>query len=72
MNTKKIIGILLIIGGLALGYTGLNKIENSGASVKVLDIELDVSDKGSKQQGYIYLGLGILLVAGGVYTVNKK
>ena len=70
MNTKKIIGILLIIGGLALGYSGLNKIENSGASIKVLDIELDVSDKGSKQQGYLYLG--ILLVAGGVYTVNKK
>lgn len=72
MNTKKVIGILLIIGGIALGCVGLNKIDNSGASVKVLDIELDVSDKGSKQQGYIYLGLGILLVAGGVYTVNKK
>ena len=51
MNTKKVIGILLIIGGLALGYVGLNKIENSGASVKVLDIELDVSQiKGAKNR----------------------
>ena len=72
MDTRKIIGILLIIGSMALGYKGVNEISNNSASVEILDLELDLSNKSGKQQGYIYLGLAILLFGGGIYTLNKK
>ncbi len=55
MSINKIIGALLIIGSLALGYLGVDKIASNNAAVEVLDVELDVSNKAGKEQGYIYL-----------------
>ena len=72
MGLRKIIGILLIVGGLALGYKGVTEISDNSASIEVLDLEIDVSNNSGKQQGYIYLGLAVLLFVGGIYTLNKK
>lgn len=71
MNTNKIIGIVLIIASLFLGYTGINKISESSVSVKLLDLNIDVSDKSGKEEGYIYLGLAVILFGGGIYIVKK-
>ncbi|MBK6622685.1 MAG: hypothetical protein IPH04_15970 [Saprospirales bacterium] len=72
MNMLKLVGILLIIGGLALGYMGIQKVSKNDASVEILDLEIDVSNKSGKQQGYIYLGLAVLLFGGGIYTLTRK
>jgi hypothetical protein len=72
MDTRKVIGILLILGSLALGYIGVNKIANNNASVEILNLEIDVSNNSEKQQGYIYLGVAVILFMGGIYTLNKK
>lgn len=71
MNTNKIIGIVLIIASLFLGYTGINKISESSVSVKLLDLKLDMSDKSGKEEGYLYLGLALILFGGGIYMVKK-
>lgn len=71
MSTRKIIGIILIVGSLALGYAGIDKIGNNDASIKILDLKIDVSNETAKQQGYMYLGLALVLFAGGIYTLNK-
>lgn len=72
MSINKIIGIVLIVGSLALGYTGANKLAESDNSIEVLDLNIDISNKSGKQQGYIYLGLAVILFGGGLYTLNKK
>lgn len=72
MNTNKIIGIVLILASLFLGYTGINKISESSASIKLLDLKLDVSDKSGKEEGYIYLGLAVIIFGGGIYMVKKS
>jgi len=72
MSTRKIIGIVLIVGSLVLGYTGIDKIADNDASVKILDLKIDVSNETAKQQGYIYLGLALVLFVGGIYTLNKN
>ena len=72
MSTLKIVGILLIVASLGLGYMGIKKISRNDASVEVLDLKIDVSNKAGKQQGYIYLGLAVLLFGGGIYTLGKK
>ncbi|MGA9637604.1 hypothetical protein [Flavobacterium sp.] len=71
MNTAKIIGIVLIILSLGIGYTGINKVSNNTAEVNVLGLEIDASNESGKQQGYIYLGLAAVLFVGGIFTMNK-
>lgn len=71
MNVSKIIGAILIIISLGVGYLGYNKVAANSESVDVLGIELNVSDESGKQEGYIYLGLAAVLFAGGIYTLNK-
>jgi hypothetical protein len=72
MNINKIIGIVLIIGGLALGYTGFNKVSQNDASVKVLGLKIDASNESGKNQGYMYLGFAALMFVGGIFSLNKK
>jgi hypothetical protein len=71
MNSSKIIGAILIIISLGIGYVGFNKIADSSNSVKLLGVEIDASNESGKEQGYLYLGLAIVLFVGGIYTVNK-
>lgn len=72
METKKVIGIVLIVVSLGLGYLGVDKISNSSASVEVLNVKLGVSDKSGKEQGYLYLGLAAVLLGGGLYLLKNK
>jgi hypothetical protein len=72
MNSSKIIGAILIIISLGIGYAGFNKIADNSNSVKLLGVQIDASNESGKEQGYIYLGLAILLFVGGIYTVNKS
>ena len=72
MKTSKIIGLILILAGLGLGYLGYNKVDANSESVDVLGVELNVSDESGKQEGYIYLGIAAVLFLGGIYTFNKS
>lgn len=69
---KKIVGIILIIISLGLGYTGVNKVANSGESVEIVGIELSASDNDAKTTGFIYLGLAVVLLIGGVTLTGQK
>lgn len=63
---KKIIGVLLVIASIYLGYMGVNKVSSNEASVKILDTKIGVSNESGKTEGYIYIGLGVVLLAGGI------
>ena len=69
---KSTIGIILIVVALVLGYLGVTQIQESTSAVKVLGIELKAEDKGSKESGFIQLGLGVVALAGGIYLVGKR
>lgn len=71
MNSSKIIGTILIIISLGIGYIGFNKIADSTNSINVLGVKIEASNESGKEQGYLYLGLAILLFVGGIYTVTK-
>lgn len=72
MNTKKIIGIVLIVASLLLGYFGINKVSNNDASVEIVGVEINASNESEKTKGFIYIGLAVVLFAGGLYTMNQK
>lgn len=72
MSTSKIIGIILIVCSLAVGYLGFNKLSESSKSVNLLGLEIEASNESGKEQGYIYLGLAVVLFVGGIYTIGKS
>jgi len=69
---KKIIGIVLIVLALFLGYSGITKFSNSGKSVEIVGIELTAEDNQKKSTAFIYLGCAVLSFIGGVVLVQKK
>ena len=69
---KKVIGILLILVALFLGYLGIKGLNESSSSVKILGIEITAQDNESKEKAYIEMGLGVAALIGGVYLIGQK
>ena len=72
MKTNKIIGAILIIVSLAMGYQAYNKISESTKSVNLLGLKVEANDESGKKEGYLFLGLAVVLFGGGIYTINKS
>ncbi|WP_348063175.1 hypothetical protein [Flavobacterium sp.] len=68
---SKFIGAVLILISLLIGYIGINKIDDNAKEVNLLGLRIDVSNESEKQQGYLYVGLAVLLFSGGIFVVNK-
>ena len=71
MKATKIIGIVLIVFSLYLGYIGINKVSNNTNEVKFLGLEIDASNESGQTQGFIFLGLAGALLIGGIITLKK-
>ncbi|MBK8503826.1 MAG: hypothetical protein IPL46_17400 [Saprospiraceae bacterium] len=69
---KKLLGALFIIGGLAVGYSGMQAFDKSTNSAEILGVEITANDQGGQMTGIIQIVLAITLFAGGVYLVSKK
>ncbi|MGV8963451.1 MAG: hypothetical protein ACOH2V_08740 [Candidatus Saccharimonadaceae bacterium] len=69
---KAIIGVILIVAALVLGYLGINQIQQSSNAVEILGVELKAEDKGGKETGYLQLGLGVVSLVGGIYLLGKR
>jgi hypothetical protein len=72
MTTSKIIGGILIIVSILVGYVGFQEIAVNTKEINLLGLKINASNEYEKQQGYLYIGLAILLFAGGIYSVNKS
>lgn len=72
MNTSNLIGAVLILASLTLGYIGINKIADNTTQINLLGMKIDASNESGKQQGYLYIGAAILLFVGGIYTLKSK
>ena len=69
---RKIIGIILIIAALALGYFGITGLSESSTSVELLGMEITAADGQAKERAYIQLGLGVIALIAGVFLVGQK
>lgn len=72
MKIGKILGAVLILGAIYIGYLGINKVSNNSKEVEVLGLEIDASNESGKEQGFLYIGLAVILFGGGIYSLNKK
>lgn len=72
MNATKLIGIILIIASVSLGYIGFNKIADNTKEVNFLGIKINASNESGQQQGYMYVGAALLFFVGGIYCLKSK
>ncbi|WP_264550300.1 hypothetical protein [Flavobacterium sp. N2820] len=57
MQTTKILGTVLLIAAIILGYFGVTKVANSSSEVKVLGLEIDASNESGKKKAICLLVL---------------
>jgi hypothetical protein len=70
---KKILGLVLIVAALALGYFGFTKMQDNKAEIKIGDLELSATDEGSNQEAYLLMGAGaVCLIAGLMLSRGKS
>ncbi len=69
---KKFVGMFLILVALTAGYLGIQQLNNSGGTVKFLGMKISAEDSSAKQKGYIYLGLAVVALVGGVALIRKE
>ena len=70
---RKIIGIIVIIGGIVLGYFGYDKLQDSKAGIKIGDLELSATDSKNETNAYLMIGGGaVALLAGAIILARKK
>lgn len=72
MNATKLIGTVLIIASLCVGYIGFNKIADNTKQINFLGLKIDADNESGKQQGYLYVGAAILLFVSGMYSLKSK
>lgn len=68
---NKIIGIILIIAGAYTAYLGINKVAANTEQINFLGIEIDASNESGQTKGYLFIGLGVVLIGGGIFTLNS-
>ena len=69
---KQIIGIILIVGALILGYLGITNLQKSTSSVEILGVEISAQDNKGKEIAYIEIGAAVVALIGGIYLLGQK
>lgn len=69
---KKIFAIVLLIVGIFGGYKGYQVIDDSSKGIELAGFEIKAEDKDSKTMGYVYLGLGVAALVGGIVLLSRK
>lgn len=72
MNAAKLIGSLLIVASISVGYIGINKIADNTKQINFFGLKIDADNETGKQQGYLYVGAALLLFFGGMYSLKSK
>lgn len=69
---RKVIGIILIIVAVALGYFGIQHFNSSTKEVDLGVVELSANDKGGQKTAYVEFGLAAASLIAGVVLLSQK
>ncbi len=69
---KVVIGIILIVAGIYLGYKGYKILQDSSASIEIGNVEIGAKDAKKESNGYVWIGVGVVAILGGVIVLTRK
>ncbi|NQV73479.1 hypothetical protein HQ496_10170 [bacterium] len=69
---KNPIGIILAIAGLALAIYGITLFGDSGESARFLGMHMSFRDGDMRMQAFLFMGVGLVALFGGLYVMKKK
>ena len=69
---KKIIGTLLIVLAIYLGYTGISLFTDSGSSVEIVGIDISAHDNQERTTAFIYLGFAVVSFLSGIFLMRSS
>lgn len=70
----KIVPVLLLVAGIALGIFGYTRLDDSSASISLGDAEISATDEGGRTQAYVLMGIGVvcLVLGAGMMRGSKS
>ncbi|WP_020534692.1 DUF3185 family protein [Lewinella cohaerens] len=68
---NKLIGLILLLAGIAAGVYGFQLYQDATADISILGLDISASDKEATQQAYIFFGLGVVGVIAGLIFWKK-
>lgn len=68
---NKLIGIILLLAGIAAVVHGFQLYQDATADISILGLDISASDKEVTQQAYIFFGLGVVGVIAGLIFWKK-
>ena len=71
MVSENIIGIVLIVAAIALGYMGYKKWDESTKSIEVGKLELSAGKQSGKNTAYFFFGGAVVALIAGVVVIRK-
>lgn len=69
---KRIIGIILIIVGVAAGAYGISNLNESGGGLEIGDVEIAVENTDKRNTSYAWIGGGVVCLIAGIYVMSKR
>lgn len=69
---KTPLGIILAVAGIALVIYGITMFGDSGESASILGVELVAKDNGMRMQSFMFMGIGVVALLGGLYVIKKR
>lgn len=68
---KKILGIVLLVGSIGLGYYGFKQYKESQNSIGIGGLEVSLDNKEGKTNGLLFMGAAVLMLGAGIVLVRK-
>lgn len=69
---RSLLGILLVVGGIVLGYFGFQKMQDNKAGVKIGDLEITAKDQSNTTSAWVMIAGGVVAVIAGAVSLSKK
>ena len=69
---KNPLGIILSLAGIALAIYGITLFGDSGESASILGLDISVKDNGMRLQSFMFIGIGLVALIGGLFVMKKK
>ncbi len=69
---NRVLAVVLVLAGIALGILGFQKMNNSKTGIEIGNVEISAKSEKKSNAAIVYLALGAFCLVGGVVMLRQK